>query len=54
MIPVSICVFKKALVKRWSITVAFVLATLVCLLIRGVKLLRNVKLTIFFTFKFLS
>ena len=38
IIPVAICLFKKALVNIWSIAVAFVLVILVGLLIRGIRL----------------
>ena len=38
IIPVAICLFKKALVSIWSIAVAFVLVILVGLLIRGIRL----------------
>ena len=38
IIPVAICLFKKALVSIWSIAVAFVLVILVGLLIRGSRL----------------
>ena len=38
MIPVFNCLFKKALVRMWSIAVAFVLVTLVGLLVRGIRL----------------
>ena len=37
MIAVLICLFKKALVRMWSITVAFLLVILVGLLIRGIR-----------------
>ena len=38
IIPVAICLSKKALVSIWSIAVAFVLVILVGLLIRGSRL----------------
>ena len=50
MIPVSICLFRKALVRMWLIVVAFILVTLVGLMIRGIKLFSDAKLTKFFTF----
>ena len=38
MIPVWICLFKKALVRVWLITIVFVVVTLLGLLIRSIKL----------------
>ena len=54
MMPVLICSFKKALVRMRSIAIEFVVVTLAGLLIKGIKLFCNAKLTAFFTFKLFS
>ena len=54
MIPILICLFKKALVSIRSIAVAFVLLTVVGLLIGGIRLFWSAKLTIFYLLYFLS
>ena len=54
MIPVWICLFKKALVRVCLITIVFVVVTLLGLLIRSIKLFWKGKLKTFFTFTLFS